>query len=217
MCFSATASIGAGVVLSAIGIATIKKVQHPSQLLFASIPLFFGVQQLAEGALWLTIPNSDYERTQEFLTYIFLFFAQVLWPIWVPLSILKLEKNSTKKNIQRGLVGIGLLIGMYLAYCLMTYNVEAKIVGSHITYIQNYPVSVRIYGVILYGLATIMPPFFSHIKHMWIFGIAIVISYIVSAIFYEHFVLSVWCFFASIISLSIYWIMVNISKFKVVK
>jgi len=45
---------------------------------------------------------------------------------------------------------------------------------------------------------------------MWMFGTAIFISYIITAIFYDHFVVSVWCFFASIISISIYAIMLEI-------
>ena len=41
MCFSASASFGAGVVLNVIGVATIKKTHHSPQLLFASIPFIF--------------------------------------------------------------------------------------------------------------------------------------------------------------------------------
>ena len=56
MCFSANASFIAGATISAIGVVTLKKVKAPSQIVFASIPLIFGVQQLSEGVLWLTIP-----------------------------------------------------------------------------------------------------------------------------------------------------------------
>ena len=88
MCFSATASFTAGVVLTVIGIASIKKANYKSQLLFASIPFMFGVQQFAEGILWLTIPKSDYFVLQKMATYIYLFFAHILWPLWVPIAIL---------------------------------------------------------------------------------------------------------------------------------
>lgn len=212
MCFSATASFGAGVVLTVIGVGCIKKTHHSSQLLFSSIPFIFGVQQVAEGILWLSLPNADYVNTQKVFTYIFIFFAQVLWPIWVPIAILLLEKQSTRKNIQKTFVVAGLIVGLYLAYCLMTFHIEANIVGKHIAYKQDYPVSNRNYGILFYALATIIPPFFSHIKRMWMLGTTILISYIVTAIFYDHYILSVWCFFSSIISLSVYAIMVQISN-----
>jgi len=212
MCFSANASFGAGVVLTVIGIASIKKTHHPSQLLFSSIPFIFGVQQFSEGILWLTLPNPDYVNIQKIFTYIFIFFAQILWPLWVPIAILLLEKHSTRKNIQKSFVVAGIIVSSYLAYCLMSFHIEAKIVGQHITYKQDYPVSNKYYGILFYALATIVPPFFSHIKRMWMLSTTILISYIVTAIFYDHYILSVWCFFSSIISLSVYTIMVQISN-----
>ncbi|MEI7582910.1 DUF6629 family protein [Runella sp.] len=214
MCFSANASFGAGVVLSVIGVVSIKKAHKPSQLLFASIPLIFAVQQVAEGILWVTLPNLDNVATQRIATYTFLFFAQILWPLWVPVAIILLEKNSTRKKVQKILIGAGIIVGFYLAYCLLSYQIQAKIIGHHIAYIQNYPASLRIYVIGLYALATIAPPFFSHIKRMWMLGVAVLISYLITALFYEHYILSVWCFFSSIISISVYAIMIEISNSK---
>jgi hypothetical protein len=49
MCFSAGASFAGGIIISGIGVATIREVHKPSQLVFASIPIFFGVQQILPG------------------------------------------------------------------------------------------------------------------------------------------------------------------------
>ena len=212
MCFSTTASFTAGIVLTGIGVATIKKTKHQSQLLFASIPLLFGLQQLSEGILWIILPKPEYANIQKIFTYIYLFLAQTVWPIWVPIAILLLEKEATRKNIQRFFVLSGLVAGIYMMYCLFSFNVEAKIIGRHIDYKQNYPENTTIFSIILYGLATIVPPFFSHIKRMWMLGVTILISYLITYIFFNQYVLSVWCFFESIISLSIYVIMIEISN-----
>jgi hypothetical protein len=211
MCFSATASFSAGIVLTAIGIVTIKKTRHQSQLFFASIPFIFGLQQITEGILWVTLPNPDFVNTQKVFTYVFLFLAQIVWPIWVPIAILFLEKQSSRKNLQKVLVLAGIIVGGYLGYCLLMFDVEAKIEGQHITYFQDYPLVYRNYGIVFYALATIAPPFFSHIKRMWMLGATILVSYVVTAVFYEHYVLSVWCFFSSIISLSIYAILMEMA------
>ncbi|KAA2222901.1 DUF6629 family protein [Chryseobacterium sediminis] len=204
MCFSAISSFSAGIALTAVGIACIKKTRHPSQHLFACIPFIFGVQQLTEGILWLTLPQPDHIIMQRAATFIFLFFAEILWPVWVPISLLMFEDNEPRKKVQKILLGVGIIVSIYLAYCLLSYHVEAKIMGHHITYIQNYPASLRNYSIISYGVATIAPPFFSQLKRMHFFGIAILVSYIVSEIFYDHYILSVWCFFAAIISMSVY-------------
>lgn len=166
MCFSASASFSAGVVLTVIGIATIKKTHHKSQLLFASIPFVFGVQQFAEGILWITIPKLNYFALQKMVTYIYLFFAHILWPLCVPIAILLIEKSSTRKTIQKILVVSGILVSFYLAYCLATYPVKAVIEGYHIKYILGYSEVLNYFWIVLYALATIAPPFFSHIKRM---------------------------------------------------
>nr|WP_315250667.1 DUF6629 family protein [uncultured Flavobacterium sp.] len=212
MCFSATASFSASIILSVIGVASLKKVQHKSQVVFASIPLLFAIQQVSEGILWLTLPYSNLQYLQKSTTFFFLIFAQIIWPLYVPVSILLLEKQKTRRNFQRILVGIGLLVSCYLAYCLCNYNVYAKIDCYHISYIQPYPEKFRVLGGILYGISTIVPSFFSHIKRMWILGVTILISYIITSLFYENYLISVWCFFASVISIAVWLIMIEIKK-----
>ena len=101
MCFSANASLGAGVVLSVIGVSTIRKSTEPAHLVFASIPLIFAVQQIAEGFLWLTLPDPSLKATQQLLTYIFLTFAQVIWPLLVPIAVMLLENGRQRKNVQK--------------------------------------------------------------------------------------------------------------------
>ena len=212
MCFSVEASFGAGIVLSVIGVASIKKVQSPSQIVFASIPLIFSVQQITEGFLWLALSNTGYAYLQQVTTYTFLLIAQIIWPVWVPLAILLAEKEVKRKTIQKLLVIVGVLLSSYMTYCLFSYNVQAKIIGYHISYVQNYPLALTIAGGVFYFIATIVPPFFSTIKRMWLLGIAILISYIITIVFYESYFVSVWCFFASVISILVFVIMNEIKK-----
>lgn len=212
MCFSASASFGAGVILSIIGVASIKKAQSPSQTLFASIPLIFAVQQITEGFLWLSLSNSEYAPLQRVTTYLFLFVAQVVWPVWVPYAILKLEPKEKRKKSEIALVGIGALVSIYLAYCLFTFPVEAEILGYHISYEQNYPPALSHYCGFLYIVATIVPPFFSRISRMWMLGTTILISYTITTIFYTDYIVSVWCFFASIISIAVYAIIYELNN-----
>lgn len=207
MCFSAGASFGAGVVLSVVGVAAIRKAKAPSQMMFASIPLIFAVQQITEGFLWVSLTNPEYASLQQVATYNFLFFAQVVWPVWVPLAIMKLESKDQRRMFGKIIVGIGAMVSLYLAYCLVTYPVGAQIIGYHISYRQDYPLSLSLYSGMFYIIATIIPPFVSRVRRMWMLGIAVLSSYIITAILYTDYIISVWCFFASIISIAIYVIM----------
>lgn len=212
MCFSATASFGAGVILSTIGIAAIKKAQTRNEMVFASIPLIFSVQQFSEGVLWLAFLNPGLTSLQTGMTYVFLFFAQIVWPLWVPLAILLLEKEKRSKRTLRVLVAIGIVVSGYLAFCLLNYPVQASVLGRHISYSQKYPAALSAYGGGLYILATIVPPFFSSVKKMWTLSTAIAISYVMTAIFYTDYIISVWCFFASVISIAVLGLMFEIRK-----
>jgi len=214
MCFSANASFTAGAVLSTIGVVCLKKVQTPSHKLFAAIPLIFAAQQITEGFLWLALSRNNFSSLQHITTYLFLFFAQVVWPTWVPFSILKLQPKEKQKTIEKILLGIGIGVSAYLAYCLITYTVEAQIQGYHIAYIQSYPATLSKYGGILYVIATVSPPFFSRIKYMWLLGASILTSYIITTIFYTDYIVSVWCFFASIISIAVLGVLYGIKKEK---
>ena len=123
MCFSAEASFAGGIIISAIGVATIRKVHEPSQILFASIPLFFGIQQITEGLLWVTLPLTDFVNIRHIATYIFLVMAQVIWPMLIPLSVLFMEKSEKKKKILIAFLFTGVSLSIYYTFCLLSFNV----------------------------------------------------------------------------------------------
>jgi hypothetical protein len=206
MCFSAGASFTGGVIISAIGVATIRKVHKPSQILFASIPLFFGFQQLAEGLLWLTLPLPAYENIRHLSTYIFLAMAQVIWPVLIPLSVLLMEKSEKKKKIIIILLLTGAALSVYYSFCLLSFNVYPQIDGYHIFYKTDFPESFAIVAFVFYLIASITPLFVSSIKRTHMLGILMTLSCLITGIFFTQFLLSVWCFFAALISGVVYWI-----------
>jgi hypothetical protein len=212
MCFSATASLAAGAAITMVGIASVNVTHHRTQLLFAAIPLIFGVQQLIEGLLWLQLRSNPSGILSHFGTHAFLFLAQVVWPFWVPLSILLLEKKENRTSVQRWLVAGGAALSIYFAYCQLNFSVASAIDGHHIIYFRDYPFAFDIISIAAYATVTILPAFLSRIKYMRLLGVSIAVSFLISSIFYQHYVLSVWCFFAAIISISIYIIMRGIAN-----
>jgi hypothetical protein len=207
MCFSAEASFAGGVIISAIGVATIRKVHNPSQLIFASIPLFFGIQQFAEGFVWLTLPIPEYLGAQKIATYIFLIMADFLWPMMIPLAVLFMEKDSGKRKILWALFIAGLSLSLYYAFCLMSFSVHPQISGYHIQYQTDFPKSLSMIAFAIYLIVTIAPLFVSSIKRTHLLGIFMFLSCLVTAIFFRQYLTSVWCFFAALISGVIFWIL----------
>ncbi|MCX6251876.1 MAG: hypothetical protein NTX61_14130 [Bacteroidetes bacterium] len=212
MCFSPEASFAGGVVISAIGIFTILKVHKPSQIIFASIPLFFGVQQIAEGFLWLTLPYPEYLIFQKISTYLFLMMAEVIWPVMIPLSVLLMEKNTRKRKIVWAMLGLGISVSMYYGFCLLFFHVTPRVNGFHIKYFTDFPQFMANVAVIVYMIATITPLFISSIKRMFILGILMSLSCLITVLFFRLYLASVWCFFAALISGVIYWILSDSKK-----
>lgn len=207
MCFSPEASFAGGIIISSIGVATVSKVHKPSQILFASIPLFFGMQQIIEGTLWISIPNPDYINLQKISTYIFLIMADVVWPVMIPLSVMFMEKNMKKKRIILILLILGITLSMYYSVCLLFLNVTPGISGYHIHYSTDFPESLAMVAFIVYLIVTITPLFISSIKRTHILGILMFLSCLITGIFFTQYLISVWCFFAALISGVIFWIL----------
>lgn len=212
MCFSAEASFTSATVLVVIGVVAIRKCKAPQQLFFASIPLLLAVQQFSEGYLWFIFSGRGNAFWEEMSSVTFLFFAQVLWPSWIPFSILLLEKRRQLKKTLIGIFGIGVLVSCYFAYRLIYDPVKAEVIGHHISYsIGTSSLLLRFAGV-LYFLCTIVPAFISSINKMYLLGVSIAISYFFSALFFEHYVISVWCFFAAITSIFVFFIQFHLGK-----
>src|SRR3989339_1028535 len=199
ICFSAGASNTAGVLLTFVGTETLRKVHQPTQIVFASIPLFFAAQQFTEGVLWLSMPHPEYAGVRNIATYLFLIMAQIIWPLMVPMSVLIMEKHKTRKRILLALLSIGILTASYFAYTLIFYHPFAEIRYLHIAYQSTFRNPIIKISVAAYLMATIIPLFISSIKRTHILGIIAGISFLVSVIFYTQCLISVWCFFAAVI------------------
>ncbi len=202
MCFSAPASFIAGGVLGAVGVATLSKAKKKSQLPFASIPLLFGIQQIIEGVVWLSVASSTVVTTVA--TYAYLALSHVFWPIFIPLSILILERDRERRCVLKVLVFIGLLVGGYLLYFIINNTVTPGIVNQSIAY-TGTEVPYKFFALALYLISTCGSAFVSSHKLVRIMGALAFALFFVAGWFYHATYVSVWCFFAAVVSLLVYW------------
>lgn len=205
MCFSAASSFAGGAIISLIGVDTIKRNREPSQRLFAAIPIVFGVQQIAEGFVWLSLQSTGHDEALKMATYIFLLAAVVVWPTMMPLSILLMEKPRERKALYIFLA-VGVAVSLSYSIGLLIFKVSAQISSFHIMYAMDYPPSLTAVGSIAYLIATIPILFLTNSRKTKLFGLVIVISYALTQIFYREYLVSVWCFFAALASVMIWWI-----------
>ena len=201
MCFSATASFSTGAVLLGLGALTLKSVSRPRELLFASIPLLFAIQQLSEGVIWLTF---RYEAPQlnAFMTYVYSFFSHVLWPVYVPVAVLLIEPPGLRRRALLVFVSAGVAVGAYLLYFLVAFPIISRPVGAHIEYLSPHFFAAA--SMTLYLMATSLSPLLSTYRMVKVFGVLALSSFAAAYYFYATWFISVWCFFAALLSAIVY-------------
>jgi hypothetical protein len=204
VCFSATASFSAGAVLLGVGTLTLRsaRASHPwRDLPFAAIPLLFAIQQLIEGVIWLTF-SSEAPLLNSVMTHMYSFFSHVLWPVYVPVAVLLMEPRGWRHRALMAFVATGAAVGVYLLVVLVAYPIVSRPTGQHIEYVS--PHFFAAVTMTLYLLSTAVSPLLSTHRMVVVFGALALLSFGAAYAFYAAWFISVWCFFAALLSAVIY-------------
>jgi hypothetical protein len=214
MCFCASASFGLGALLVASGLQILLATKAKRFYFFAAIPLFFGIQQIAEGFVWQALAGITSVGSLEFWSYFFLFFAYIVWPIYIPFSLYKVEKKRQHKKLLALLIPVGIAMSLLLLYALFIYPLSITVEQRHIVYSFGETVSdwLSILFLCVYALATVVPFFLSSEKKLRLFGAALFASALITYSVWQMAFTSVWCFFSAFLSLSIYFIVIAVKR-----
>ncbi len=207
LCFSAEASFTAAILLAVLGYAAILETTNKRALFLASVPILFAVQQFSEGVLWICLNTGYYPSVLASLAeWIFLFFAFVNWPIWLPLSLFLIERRYVQKSIIFIALIIGLTFVIWNLILAFDSPVTVEIVQNSIQYSAYETASSAVFLTlrILYILAVLIPCFASSWRYMWVFGLIVAATFVAAEYFYHAVFTSVWCFFAAVTSASLF-------------
>jgi hypothetical protein len=203
MCFSASASFIASGGLAALGGASLVTAKKEDKIL-ALIPLLFAAQQLFEGIQWLYLAKGS---SSLFAGYGFLFFAFVLWPIYVPSAVFALDRK--RRALLSAFIFIGAAVAAYFISLVPTHSLSIHRFPSCITYSFDFPFG----GIVtaLYMVAIFGPLLVSSRRVFRCYGAAIMVLAAISWRFYAVAFTSVWCFFAAVVS-SMFFVYLNYRK-----
>lgn len=203
MCFSAPISFTASAVLTTIGVVTVKNTKYKKEYVLALFPLIFALQQFLEGISWLYLTGYIETEKPYILAYLFNFCAQVLWPLLAPLGVYLIEPSKLRKSTMLPIVIGGVACSLYLFYCITLGHIISFEQGHHIVYETR---GIYIYPYIDYIYLFIVSAAFLISTHrlMILFGLSIIASFIITdAVAYQAYI-SVWCFFAAVLSLILF-------------
>jgi hypothetical protein len=206
VCFSATANFVGSGVLGAVGVATLTRVKHKRELLFASLPTLFAVHQFMEGFVWLGLDGILSPEVTHKMGAAFVLYAQGLLPFVIPLSVLLFEPDQKSRRRMLPFLAIGTGTTLYMLWALIAYPLQIFVKNNSIVYINDGTNNTVL--ALLYVISTCGSLFFSKVKDMVIFGAANLVILLVVMAVKRYAFTSLWCAYAaaaSVIILAYFW------------
>jgi hypothetical protein len=197
MCFSASASFSAAAVSAGIGVMTVRRASKPD-LMLACIPIIFSLQQALEGIVWLTkATGCGWDAG-----YSFAIIAFCLWPLYVPVATWRSEADPRRRAYMLSFSLPGAAVAAAAAWLLFV-GLKIDFATNKIQYLPTtrYPLIFDY----LYA-ACVTGPFLLHRNiYLRLFGILILVFFGLSTLLFNPARYSVWCFFAAISSIVLYF------------
>jgi Family of unknown function (DUF6629) len=206
MCFSASVNFVGSTVLAGIGVATLTRVKHRRELLFAAFPTLFAIHQFIEGFVWLGLDGILSPKVTHNMGAAFMLYAQGLLPLLLPLSVLLFEPNAQSRRRMISFLVLGTATTLYILWALTAYPTDIYIHNNSIEYLN--PATNNTAVAVVYVIATCGTLFFSHIRMMVLFGAANLAILLIVMAFKRYAFTSLWCAYAaaaSIIILAYFW------------
>ena len=177
----------------------------PSHRMLALVPLLFAGQQVAEGVVWVTFDHANLRWLHILAVVVFLAFALVVWPTWVPLALWAAETNPRRRKALSVLAWIGAGVAIYAGIHLIRGQPTAHVAGHSIaySYAETGPALVLALYLPMYVIPAVLPFFVSTMRKAKLMGIVLAVSLLLTFVIERQALTSVWCFFAAILSVVI--------------
>ena len=202
MCFAPEADALVGVVVIGVGVDALRHVRRPQEIVLASLPLLFGVHQLTEAFVWWGLQGHLAHSVERVAVWTYLLFAFTALPVLVPVAVGLIERSTLRRRVICGFGVLGLAVAAALTIDMFRGTLNAIIADRHIAY------SVDALGrggrlTELYVVATCGALLASSYRDIEILGVAnLIVIPVLMWLTVSGFV-SLWCFWAAMVSIVI--------------
>ncbi len=112
-----------------------------------------------------------------------------------------METDKNQKKILYYFFLLGIAASLYMFYCLINYDISGVVENCHIRYYRDFPYLNIMRPINFVTIA--VTPFLSTLRYTKLLAAAMMASLIITYFFFTNYLISVWCFFAAILSLLI--------------
>jgi len=203
VCFSASADFVGSAVLGTIGVATLREVRHPRELLLAAMPCLFAAHEFVEGFVWLGLDGTFSSQVAHNAGAAYVLYAQGILPFLLPLSVYLIEPTRRQRRRMLGFVILGGVLALYLLWGLIAYPLAISEQAHSILYVNVITTTTLV--AVLYVVATCGSLFFSGFRALVELGWYNLVGLLVVSLVKRYAFTSVWCAYAAAVSVIIYF------------
>ena len=202
MCFAPEADLAVGTVVVAIGVDALRHVRTPRQIPLASIPIVLGVHQITETFVWWGLQDRVGRTIEQAALWSYLIVAFVVVPVLITVSVGLVERRRARRLVIAAFAVLAAVVAVELGVAILRGNISAAIEHNHLA----YQVDALGHGGLLtelYVVATCGALLASSYRDLEILGVLNLVAVPVLAWLTLSGFVSLWCFWAAIVSLMI--------------
>jgi hypothetical protein len=201
MCFSPEVDLIGGAAIAAIGIDTLRHVEHKGERAIAALPVIFGAHQIVESIVWWGIDGDVASGLGDGAAWVYLAIAFGVLPWFVPLAMHRLEPDERVRAYDKVLIGVGVLVSVYL----MVPVIDGSIVVTDGGYYLSYSVALTFGGLAtaLYVVSSCGSLLISSDRYLARYGVANLLAVATLSVLLVAGVISLWCVWAAVTSVAI--------------
>ena len=174
------------------------------QIPLAALPLLFGLHQVSEAFVWWGLQGHVPNWVERVTVWIWLLFAFVALPALLPIAVDLVERSKTRQRVISAFAGLGAAVAIALAISIFRGPIGAEIEGHHVAF-QVDAVSRGGLLTTLYVVATCGALLACSYREIAAIGMMNLIAVPVLMWLTVSGFVSLWCFWAAIVSIVIAW------------
>lgn len=204
MCFSPQADLVGGLVIGVIGIDAVRHVRRRhDHLAFAALPLLLAAHQVVEAFVWWGLQGVAPAGLGHAATWVYLLFAFVVLPVYVPLAVRSLEPPGRRRVMMSGFVAAGGVVAVVQLAGMLRGPVTARLGDHHLAYGTHLHAGFAISAV--YVVVTCGSLVLSGYRRIAVFGVVNLVAVAVLAEATIDGFASLWCAWAALTGAAIAW------------
>mgnify|MGYP006282089087 FL=1 len=202
MCFSPEVDLVASVAIGAVAFETIRHNHHIRTLPIALVPAIFAIHTFSSAFVWLGFEGHVSLSVQHWAINVYLAIAFILWPTFVPFTLLCIEPIGWRRNTLGVLFMLGAITSAIYQVAIRDGNGSATELAH---YIDFHVGGTPYFTGALYFMTTTISVLLSGQRPLVLWGLVNTAVVLVLVASQNHGLPSLWCFWAACTSAFVLW------------